>query len=96
MEPTPQSPHPPGLASGSVRGAATLSTQLRLFDPDGGKPRWLRLAQRAWRLIVSGDTTLASWADPAVEAVWARYGNNERTAATVTAEIRRLFRCRRP
>ena len=41
---------------------------------------------------MSGDTTLASWTVPAVEVIWARYGSNERTAATVTAEIRRLFR----
>ena len=39
-----------------------------------------------------GDTTLAAWADLAVEAIWARYGGNERTAATATAEVRRLFR----
>ena len=41
---------------------------------------------------MGGDTTLAVWATLAVEAIWARYARNERTAATVAAEIRRLFR----
>ena len=92
MDPIRQSPDPPGLVSGAVWGAAALSAQLRLFDPDGGMPRWVRLARQAWMLIMGGDTSLAAWAALAVEAVWTRYGGNARTAATVSAEIRRLFR----
>ena len=41
---------------------------------------------------MGGETSLAVWAALAVETVWARYAGNERTAATVAAEIRRLFR----
>ena len=39
-----------------------------------------------------GEASLAVWAALAVEAIWARYARNERTAVTVAAEIRRLFR----
>ena len=89
MESTPKSPSQPGPAGSSQRDA---DAQLRLFDPDGGLPRWLRLALRAWRLTVNADTSLAAWAAVAIEALRERYGRNERTAATVTAEARRLFR----
>jgi hypothetical protein len=63
-----------------------------LFDPDGGMARWVRLALAARRLAVSRDWSLATWATVAVEAMAARYERNARTAATVTAESRRLFR----
>ena len=88
----PTAEAPDWARTGSVRTAATPGAPRRLFDPDGGRPRWLRLAQRAWRLVVSGEKSLAVWAVLAVEAIWARYARNERTAATVAAEIRRLFR----
>ena len=68
------------------------STQLRLFDPDGGLPRWLRLGLGVWRLVVSGEQSLAAWAAVAAEAMLVRYARNERTAATVAADARRLFR----
>ena len=75
-----------------MRAAATLSAPRRLFDPDGGMPRWLRLGIDAWMLAVSGDRSLAVWAAVAIEALSARYARNERTAATVAADVRRLFR----
>ena len=65
MDLTPQSPSPPGPAGGYAQAAETAA-QLRLFDPDGGLPRWLRLALRAWRLTVNADTSLAAWAVAAV------------------------------
>ena len=43
---------PHGRSPGSRRSGGG---QLRLFDPDGGMPRWLRLGIDAWRLAVSGD-----------------------------------------
>ena len=91
MDPTPQSPSQPGPADGRAQAPETAA-QLRLFDPDGGLPRWLRLPLAAWMLAVSGDRSLAVWAAVAVEALLVRYGRNERTAATVVAEARRLFR----
>ena len=80
---------PHGRSPGSRRSGGG---QLRLFDPDGGMPRWLRLGIDAWRLAVSGDRSLVAWAAVAVEAMSARYARNERTAATVAADVRRLFR----
>ena len=80
---------PHGRSPGSRRRGGV---QLRLFDPDGGMPRWLRLGIDAWRLAVSGDRSLVAWAAVAVEAMSARYERNERTAATVAADVRRLFR----
>lgn len=72
--------------------AASVVAWPRLFDPDCAMPLWVGLARRSWGLIVLDDDSLGVWAELAVEAVRARYARNERTAATVAAEIRRLFR----
>ena len=78
-----------GPAAGSSRGAAGLVP--RLFDPDSGAPRWVRLALAAWGLIMGGADRLAVWAPLAVEAVDARYANT-RTAEMVVGNVHRLFR----
>ena len=56
------------------------------------EPPRVRLAIAAWGLVVSGEVSLAAWADLGVEALRERYSRNERTATTVTADARRLFR----
>ena len=51
----------------------------------------MQLAIAGWGLVVSGELSLAAWADLGVEALRERY-SNERTAATMAADARRLFR----
>ena len=85
-------PHPFEVAWRPADPRRRCSTQLRLFDPDGGLPRWLRLGLGVWRLVVSGEQSLAAWAAVAAEAMLVRYARNERTAATMAADARRLFR----
>ncbi len=56
------------------------------------EPPRVRLAIAGWGLVVSGEVSLAAWADLGVEALRQRYSRNERTATTVAADARRLFR----
>ena len=67
--------------------------QLGLFARAGApQPPRVRLALEGWGLVVGGEVLLAAWADLGVEALRERYSRNERTATTMTADVRRLFR----
>lgn len=65
--------------------------QLSLL-PDALWTRRAVLCGTGWWLAVTGETRLAVWADVGVGALWERYSGNERTAATMAADARRLFR----
>ena len=72
------------------RIADSRIVQQRIFAR--GQPPRMQLAIAGWGLVVSGDVSLAAWADLGVGALRERYSRNERTAATVAADARRLFR----
>ena len=74
------------------RSAAPAATQLP-FPAFVGSSRWglLFRAVRGVVLVLNDETRLWLWRDLVIDALRARYGTNERTAAKVTAEAARLF-----
>ena len=68
------------------------AVQLSLFPDVLCPPPRVVSVVAGWRLAVTGETRLAVWANVGVEALRERYSGNERTAATMAADARRLFR----